>query len=188
MEYGSRLGACYLHTAVSIDFAQAAVAPSPVGIEVVADFKLVSRETPFHFFGGNALLAAISPRATGRRLYLYSVCFHGDGVGVSLVRLEIAGDICFGSIGKVFSADVYPDKRLALHVLRHHDCLVFLRCDIVIRCNLAVGLVCRFHHTTAEVGFRVTEKGNGCTHYLLLRDAVARRERDFYFRHTVVEI
>ena len=122
LEYGSRLGACYLHTAVSIDFAQAAVAPSPVGIEVVADFKFVSCETLLYLFGGDVLLATCNPRATGHRLHVYSACFHGDGVGIPLAteKPKFAGSFCFGSVGKVIAAYADSDERLARHILRRH--------------------------------------------------------------------
>ena len=134
-----------MHTAVSIDFAQSAVAPRTVGVEVVTDFKFIRRESLLYPFGGDVFLAICNPRATGHRLHINAVGFHGDGVGIPLAteKVKFAGSFCFGSVSKVIAADADSDERLTRHVLWRHQCLVFLRCGIVIGLYLAVRLVSR---------------------------------------------
>ena len=135
----------YHHTAVSIKFAQTTIAPRTVGVEVVADFEFVSCETLLYLFGGNVLLAICNPRATGHRLHINAVGFHGNGIGIPLATEipKIAGCICIRSVGKGVAAYAYSDERFAGHILWRHQRLVFLRCSIVIGLYLAVRLVTR---------------------------------------------
>lgn len=45
----------------------------------------------------------MQPTCRGHRLYLYSACLHGDGVGIPLAteKPKFAGSFCFGSVDKV---------------------------------------------------------------------------------------
>ncbi len=122
--------------------AQSAVAPRPVGVEVVANLQLVGLEEPCR---GDILLAVIAPCCTRHRPDIYSVSLHGDGVGISLATkiVKFAGSFCVGSIGKGVAAYVYSDERLARHILWRHQRFVFLRCGVVIGFYLTVRLVTR---------------------------------------------
>ena len=186
-QHGGGLGISYPHTAVFIAFAQTTVAPSPVGIEVVAYLKLICLEK-LHLFGGDVLLAAIGPVVSPRCLHLKPVGLHRDGVAVAGAGVKLAFGLSLRGVGEGLPAEPYPDERLARHVLRHHNGLELLRRGVVVGRYLAVRLVGRPDHSDAEIGLVVTENLDRSARQFFLGDSVAGRERELDFRHPVPEL
>ena len=71
-------------------FAQTAVAPGSVGIEVIAYLKLVSTEKSY-FLGGDMLLSTSTPCAAARDLHFQPIGFDRNVIGAHLASRERLG-------------------------------------------------------------------------------------------------
>ena len=184
---------CYFLPSVRIDFAEATIAPCPVRVEIIADFKVI-RLITLHFIGKNIIFLAAYPVTDCRRRPQFERKMQAPGelhrLGLIIEPLHCVAESALDSLGfAVYVCDVHrqrlrfirdnaeqPERQTeGLPVLREgfrHRCrpATFACFNVHCRCHSRKRRRCRLH--TTVVAFR------GCQFEVKSADKLFHRSRD----------